>query len=128
MTESTITASVAGAMTDHRGRQPGQDQQESRPIGRGDMSGMDYGMRVLSYLIAGVLFYGGLGWLGDHYLGTQFLLPVGIVLGAAGGCYIIIRRYGQHPEEPIGVAGRRYSRAGRRAANPWQSNRKEGVQ
>ena len=40
-------------------------------------------MRVLSYLISGVLVYGALGWVGDHFLGTRFLLPVGIVLGAA---------------------------------------------
>ncbi|MBA3528763.1 MAG: AtpZ/AtpI family protein [Propionibacteriaceae bacterium] len=61
-------------------------------------------MRVLSYLIAGVLVYGGLGWLGDHYLGTGFLLPIGIVLGAAGGCYVIIRRYGQVPGSSAGKA------------------------
>ena len=36
---------------------------------------MNQGMRVLSYLIAGVAFYGFLGWLGDHFLGTGFLLP-----------------------------------------------------
>jgi F0F1-type ATP synthase assembly protein I len=69
------------------------------------MSGMDQGMRVLSYLIAGVLVYGGLGWWGDHYFGTGFLLPIGIVLGAAGGCYVIIRRYGQVPEALSTVEG-----------------------
>lgn len=67
---------------------------------RGELAGMDQGMRVLSYLIAGVLVYGGLGWVGDHYLGTGFLLPIGIVLGAAGGCYVIIKRYGQFPGIP----------------------------
>ena len=51
-------------------------------------------MRVLSYLIAGVALYGFLGWLGDRFLGTGFLLPIGIVLGAALGCYMIIRRFG----------------------------------
>lgn len=66
--------------------------------GRHDASvGMDQGMRVLSYLIAGVLVYGLLGWLGDHYLGTRFLLPIGIVGGAALGVYVIIRRFGQVP-------------------------------
>ena len=44
---------------------------------------MNQGMRVLSYLIAGVVLYGFLGWLGDHFLRTSFLLPVGIVVGAA---------------------------------------------
>ena len=43
---------------------------------------MDQGMRVLSYLISGVLLYGALGWVGDHFLHTSFLLPIGIVLGA----------------------------------------------
>ena len=56
--------------------------------------GMNQGMQVLSYLIAGVLLYGGLGWLGDRYLGTGFLLPVGIVLGAGFGIYLVVKRFG----------------------------------
>ena len=124
MTEPTITARFAHAMNDH-----GESPQDSGQTGaRGEMAGMDYGMRVLSYLIGGVLVYGGLGWLGDHYLGTSFLLPIGIVLGAAGGCYVIIRRYGRVPEKTTGVTGRTFSRGGRRPANPWQSYKKERVQ
>lgn len=55
-------------------------------------------MRVLSYLLSGVVVYGLLGWLGDHLLGTMFLLPTGIVLGAALGVFVIIRRYGSVSE------------------------------
>ncbi|MET0692645.1 MAG: hypothetical protein ABWX96_18760 [Propionibacteriaceae bacterium] len=106
-------------------REPAQDS--GHTTARSELAGMDYGMRVLSYLISGVLFYGGLGWIGDHYLGTGFLLPIGIVLGAAGGCYVIIRRYGRHPEPTTRLTGRAYSRSGRRLANPWQSNKKERV-
>lgn len=62
--------------------------------------GVDRGMRVLSYLLSGVIVYGLLGWLGDHLLGTVFLLPVGIVAGAAMGVYVIIRRYGKPVEMP----------------------------
>ena len=58
-------------------------------------AGMDQGMRVLSYLLVGVALYGGLGWLADHLLGTGFLLPIGIVLGAAAAAYTIIRRFGR---------------------------------
>jgi len=65
-----------------------RDQGGSAP----DTTAMDQGMRVLAYLISGVLLYGGLGWVGDHYLHTQFLLPVGIVLGAGLGIYSTIRR------------------------------------
>ncbi|HOB04783.1 MAG TPA: hypothetical protein PKM36_05890 [Propionibacteriaceae bacterium] len=49
---------------------------------------------ALGYILAGLLFYGGLGWLGDHYLETRFLLPTGIILGAVLSLYLVIRRYG----------------------------------
>jgi ATP synthase protein I len=57
-----------------------------------DGTAMDQGMRVLSYLISGVIFYGALGWVGDHFLHTSFLLPIGIVLGAGLGIYLTIKR------------------------------------
>lgn len=57
--------------------------------------GMDQGMRVLSYLISGVLLWGAIGWLGDWLLGTSFLLPVGIVGGAALAIYLIINQFGK---------------------------------
>lgn len=56
--------------------------------------GMEDGMVALSYIIAGVVFYGGLGWLGDHFLHTSWLLPVGLILGLACSVYLIIKRYG----------------------------------
>ncbi|HEX8510115.1 MAG TPA: AtpZ/AtpI family protein [Propionibacteriaceae bacterium] len=97
-------------MDDHREPPPS----EVRTQHRGELAGMDQGMRVLSYLIAGVLVYGGLGLLADHYLGTAFLLPIGIVLGAAGGCYVIIRRYGQFPGMPEAAGGRHDTTEGTR--------------
>lgn len=45
------------------------------------------------YLLAGPALYGGLGWLVDHWLGTSFLLPVGIVAGAALSAYVVTVRY-----------------------------------
>ena len=65
------------------------------PTARKDSGGSEEGYRVLSYLLAGPIFYGGLGWRGDHYLLTTFLLPVGIVVGTALSVILIIRRYGQ---------------------------------
>ena len=49
---------------------------------------------ALGYILAGLLFHGGLGWLGDHYLGTRFLLPAGIILGTVLSLYLVIRRFG----------------------------------
>lgn len=59
----------------------------ARPVGRLRLPG------------SRVAFYGGLGWLADHYLRTSFLLPVGILLGLALSLYLIFKRYGHH-EEP----------------------------
>ena len=91
MTLATITASVCLAMKE----QPKATYDQPKSRGGGESAGMDLGLRVLSYLISGVLIYGLLGWLGDHYLGTRFLLPIGIVGGAAFGAYVIIRRFGR---------------------------------
>lgn len=52
------------------------------------------GMVVLSYILAGLLFYGGLGWLGDHYWKTSWLLPLGLIIGLVTSIYMIIKRYG----------------------------------
>jgi F0F1-type ATP synthase assembly protein I len=75
--------------------QPKAALDQPRSQGGEESGGMDLGLRVLSYLISGVLVYGLLGWLGDHYFGTRFLLPIGIVAGAAFGAYVIIRRFGR---------------------------------
>jgi F0F1-type ATP synthase assembly protein I len=68
------------------------EQQSQRSV---KAHAVDQGVTVLSYLIGGVLVYGGLGWLGDHFFGTKFLLPLGIILGAALAVYAIIKRFGK---------------------------------
>lgn len=57
-------------------------------------TGGEDGYAVISYVLAGLLLYGGLGWLGDHFLHTNFLLPVGIIVGTVAAFYMIIKRYG----------------------------------
>jgi hypothetical protein len=54
----------------------------------------DQAWRAFAYLLSGPLLYGGAGWLLDHWLGTAFLLPVGIVGGMALSIYLIWFRYG----------------------------------
>ena len=48
---------------------------------------------VLSYLLGGVILYGGLGWLIDLWLGTRGFVAGGIVLGAAAGIVLVWLRY-----------------------------------
>ncbi len=56
-------------------------------------TGHDEAYTALSYLLAGLLLYGGLGWLGDRVLHTWWLTPLGIVLGMVLSIYMIIRRF-----------------------------------
>ena len=49
---------------------------------------------IIGTLVAGVLAWGGIGWLLDRWLGTRYLVAVGILLGMAGAFYLIIKRYG----------------------------------
>ncbi len=54
--------------------------------------------------MAGVLFYGAVGWLLDQWLGTRFLVAAGVLLGGGLGTYMMISssrgrrrgRAGQH--------------------------------
>lgn len=52
---------------------------------------------AFGYLVAGVLFYGAVGWLADWWLGTSFLVVLGILFGAGLGIYMTYRRLGGSP-------------------------------
>lgn len=54
----------------------------------------DSAWRAVAYLITGPLVYGTTGWLLDRWLGTNFLVGVGIVGGMALSLYLIWFRYG----------------------------------
>jgi len=63
---------------------------EQEPPGRG----AEMIWSIIGTLVAGVLAWGGIGWLLDRWLGTQYLVAVGILVGMAGAFYLIIKRYG----------------------------------
>jgi hypothetical protein len=49
---------------------------------------------AFGYLVSGVLFYGGIGLAVDWWLGTGFLVVVGILVGAGLGIYMTFARFG----------------------------------
>jgi F0F1-type ATP synthase assembly protein I len=52
-------------------------------------------MVAVSYLVGGMLVWGGIGWLVDHWLGTKGIaMGIGAVVGGAAGVYLIARRFG----------------------------------
>jgi ATP synthase protein I len=52
-------------------------------------------MVAVSYLIGGMVVWGGIGWLVDHHFHTGGIASgIGAVLGAAAGVYLVARRLG----------------------------------
>jgi ATP synthase protein I len=56
------------------------------------------GYTVFSYLIAGMLAYGGIGWLIGHFAHISLLFPIGMLVGLAISVGWIIYRYGRPHE------------------------------
>jgi len=66
--------------------------------GAGDDLTMGTGWTVFSYLIAGMIVYGGLGWLIGHFTHIELLFPIGMLIGLAISVGWIIYRYGRPHE------------------------------
>lgn len=87
-------------------RQPGRPGQEDLPAwsrwarkpdtpagpGRAASSPPSTGYTYLSYLIGGMLLYGGIGWLAGRWTGLPVLFPVGMIVGLALSVALIIFR------------------------------------
>jgi ATP synthase protein I len=54
---------------------------------------------AFGYLVSGVAIYGFLGWLADRWLGTSFLVPVGILVGAGLGLYLTFVRFNRGQDQ-----------------------------
>lgn len=52
---------------------------------------------AFGYLVAGVALYGFLGWLADRWLGTSFMVAIGILIGAGLGLFQTFARFGVFP-------------------------------
>lgn len=62
----------------------------------GGWGGMGVGFAIASTILAGMLVWGGVGFLLDRLLwSSRALTGLGIVFGAAGGGYIVYLRYGK---------------------------------
>jgi hypothetical protein len=53
------------------------------------------GMTVISYPIAGLLAYGGIGWLVSRAVHLPVLFPVGMLIGLGLSLGLVIHRYGR---------------------------------
>ncbi len=56
---------------------------------------------AFGYIVAGVAFYGLLGWVADRWLGTRYLVALGILVGAALGLYLTFARFRPEPTKQL---------------------------
>ena len=67
------------------------DASGKRQVGLGQSTGWE----ILSYLLAGMTAYGGIGWLIGHAVHVQILFPIGMLVGMAISLGWIVYRYGR---------------------------------
>jgi ATP synthase protein I len=68
------------------------DQQKPRP-GSADEQSRGDPWHAFGYLVAGVFVYGLIGWALDRWLGTTFLVVIGILFGAGLGIFMTWARF-----------------------------------
>jgi len=69
------------------GHEPGHDpgQEPRRPH-------ESEGWRILSYMLGGMILYGGIGWLLGRWTGLSLLFPLGMIFGIGLSIALIIFR------------------------------------
>lgn len=72
---------------------PGRGEQDLDAASRA--MGLSTGWNVFSYLIAGMVAYGGIGWLIGRAVHISVLFPIGMIVGLAISVGYVIYRYGR---------------------------------
>jgi ATP synthase protein I len=65
------------------------------PAGLDDGLSMGTGWSVFSYLISGLLAYGGIGWVIGHFTHASLFFPIGMLVGLAISTGWIVYKYGR---------------------------------
>ena len=66
------------------------DQPPKRPE-----PGADAGWAAIGYLLGGMIFWGGIGWLVDRWLELPRVgLLIGLIGGMAAGVYLVMKKLG----------------------------------
>lgn len=50
---------------------------------------------IFGYLLSGLLFWGGVGYGLDTWLGTTYLTLIGLLVGISGAVYLVWLRFGR---------------------------------
>jgi F0F1-type ATP synthase assembly protein I len=112
---------VSGPMAEdtpaRRGDRPRpQDTTEHQP------SGADVGWGITGTMLSGIVVWGGVGLALDHWLGTRFLVVVGLLLGLGTAIYLVVVKYA--PPVPTAGKGAGNTAGGRRSRPSTQKGRR----
>ncbi len=77
------------------GNESAAQAQQQRAAAQGRAHGLETGWNVVSYLLAGMAAYGGIGWLIGHAVHVPVLFPVGMLVGLGISLGYIIYRFGR---------------------------------
>jgi ATP synthase protein I len=89
-------------------RRPGRYATPGAPGASGSAAGavshdagltMGSGWTIFSYLISGMLAYGGIGWVIGHFTHVSLFFPIGMLVGLTISIGWIIYRYGRPHEQ-----------------------------
>jgi ATP synthase protein I len=72
-----------------------RDQWNRSQDAEGRAEGLATGWTVSSYLISGMVAYGGIGWLIGRAVHVQMLFPIGMLVGLAISIGFVIWRFGR---------------------------------
>jgi hypothetical protein len=84
-----VARSVAG-----RGHQPWASRWNGGRPER-EATGRGAGQEVFSYLVAGLLAYGAIGWVIAHFTHIGLFFPIGMIVGIAISLGWVVYRYGR---------------------------------
>jgi F0F1-type ATP synthase assembly protein I len=74
------------------------DPMTGRPDPNDMWGGMSTGVTISTTLLAGLVVWGGVGWVVDRIAGTgKVFTAIGMLLGAALGIYLIYIKWGKEP-------------------------------
>ena len=73
-----------------------RDRRDGNPDADGRAQGLAIGWTVLSYLLAGMAAYGGIGWLIGRAVHVEMLFPIGMLVGLAISLGFVIWRFGRN--------------------------------
>jgi F0F1-type ATP synthase assembly protein I len=81
----------------YHGKAAGAAREQGRAAAQGRAAGLETGWTVFSYLIAGMVAYGLIGWLVGRAVHVPLLFPGGMLFGLAVSIGYIIHHYGRQP-------------------------------